>query len=187
MLPAITFALAAGPYDFLSTFYPCELEIDGQRYHSVEHYYQCEKFHHTEEPPDAATQAYYALLLACDTNMKAVCLGCRQAHRFAGGWYVTRQLRERGSIRALVDQYRHTAQRVPEWHAKNRAVMRRANEIKFRDPVLAVRLRATGTAPLRYHQPSSRFWAHPGENQLGAILMALRQTLLDSAAASGPS
>lgn len=36
-----------GEHDVLSNFYPCQLEYEGQNYHSAEHLYQCKKaIHH---------------------------------------------------------------------------------------------------------------------------------------------
>lgn len=41
---SIKFYGITGPHGFLSNFYPCDLLIDGIRYHSVEQYYQSMKF-----------------------------------------------------------------------------------------------------------------------------------------------
>lgn len=177
---------------FLSTFYRAPFDPgDGKLYVSVEHYYQCEKYNHRGNFPNPETLLYYELLVACDSNMKAVCLGCKTKHRYSAKWPVNREHSELGTVNQAIDQYASAAQRVPDWHSKNVETMHSALLKRFRDdPALSEQLRATAPKQLVYLQSKGEFWSygkhtpvlafpaeHTGQNQLGQLLVEIRNTL----------
>jgi len=173
---------------FLSTFYMHPLDMkDDERYFSVEHFYQCEKYNHGMQFPNPETREYYQLLRACDTNMKAVALGCMKKHRFSSTWYVSKTHKHLGTIDECIDRYRGKVSRVEHWHSRNVEVMTRAQRRKFSQPKLAKLLKSTVGHSLRYMQPSGEFWSYAsragedvprtGENMLGSILESIREEI----------
>jgi len=172
---------------FLSTLYRRPLQIQGRSYISVEHYYQSGKYEHAIHA-NAETAEYHRLLLACDSNFKAIALGCRRKHRFSSQWLISRAQPQLGTVDAAIDRLAAHAQRQPDWHAHNRAAMRRGLEARFREPKLRAQLAATAPLRLLYVQPSSHYWAwacthesserERGANVLGELLMELRAEFL---------
>ena len=132
---------------FLSNFYPIELEIDGKKYKSSEHYYQaCKALDEVEHDMvrDAATPA---------ASKK---------------------------VARMIDSFNKN------WHDVRLGVMRKALSVKFAIPKLREALLMTGDAELiEGNWWKDTYWGvcnGVGENNLGKILMELREEFKSSLA-----
>ena len=146
-------------FGFLSHFYPSPILLDGERWPTVEHYYQ---FHKSLDPRyrqairDAATPGEAKQLAAYpDPRRKAA----------AKSWFLANGLLPR-----------------EDWMAVKRDIMRRADRAKYdQHPDLAERLLATDEAEIVEDSPYDDFWGvgrdATGENWAGRILMEVRAAL----------
>jgi ribA/ribD-fused uncharacterized protein len=146
-------------FGFLSHFEPSPIELDGERWPTVEHYYQAQK----SLDPD-----YGAAIGNARTPGEAKQLASvPDAKTPAAGrsWF----LRTGRSPR-------------PDWGAVKLDIMRRADWAKFsQNPALAEKLLATGDAELVEDSPFDAFWGTgrdgKGLNWAGRILMEVRERL----------
>ena len=130
---------------FLSNFYPCRIQHEGETFSSTEHAFQAAK---STDPMKRR------LIQSCSTPGKAKRMG-RKIKPLRGGW----------------DNLKLT-------------VMREILEIKFSDELLASMLLATGEEELvEGNWWGDTFWGvcgEKGENNLGKLLMALRERIRSS-------
>lgn len=146
-------------YRFLSHFYPSSIEIDGERWMTVEHYYQAQKSHDElyKDAIRSAKSAEYAKQLAADPGMP------RNISKRS--WFL-----------------QHACEPRPDWNDVKLDVMRRGDLAKFsQHEVLLKLLLATGDAELVEDSESEPFWGlgsdGQGFNWAGRILMEVRSVL----------
>ncbi|HZU89583.1 MAG TPA: NADAR family protein [Stellaceae bacterium] len=153
------FARDRTSFGFLSHFYPSPIVLDGERWPTVEHYYQAQK---SDDP------AYRAAIrsLASPGAAKRLATSPDAPRRIARkSWFL-----------------KHDALPRADWQEVKLAVMRRADRAKFaQNPKLAAALLATGTAALVEDSRADRFWGigpdGNGLNWAGRVLMEVREEL----------
>ena len=146
-------------YGYLSHFYPAPITLDGERWPTVEHYYQAQK----SLNPD-----YRAAIRAAETPGEAKQLAANpDAGRPAArrSWFLRAAERPRS-----------------DWAAVKLDIMRRADLAKFSQNLeLGKRLLETATAELVEDSPFEPFWGighdGAGENWAGRVLMEVRACL----------
>lgn len=146
-------------FRFLSHFHVSPILLDGERWRTVEHYYQAQK----STNPD-----YVAAIRA------AVHPGL--AKRLAAHPSAPRRISQGSWFRRNGEQPR------ADWHDVKLDVMRRADRVKFeQNPDLAELLLATGDAELVEDAPGEPFWGigpdGVGLNWAGRVLMEVRAQL----------
>ena len=155
-------------FGFLSHFEPSPIEIEGEVWPTVEHYYQAQK---------SLDPAYAAAIRAAPTPGAAKQLSASP---------------DSDRLGARTSWFRLNA-RSPraDWAAVKLDVMRRADMAKFtQNPGLGERLLATGETELVEDSPFDVFWGlgpdGQGLNWAGQILMEVRQALSSAARAKPP-
>ena len=146
-------------FGFLSHMWPSPILLDGERWRTVEHYYQSRKSENPEYRAavrDAATPGR-AKRLAVPPHVTG--------WRSRQSWF----RRNGGEPRA-------------DWDAVKLDVMRRTDLAKYaQNPELAALLLATGGAEIVEDSPGDRFWGigrdGAGLNWAGRILMEVREKL----------
>ena len=146
-------------FGFLSHFHPAAIELDGESWRTVEHYYQAQKSDH----PD-----YRAAIRA------AVSPGI--AKRLAAPPAAPRRISQQSWFR------KNRALPRADWHEVKLDIMRRADSAKFTQHAeLAALLLATGEATLIEDSPREPFWGTGpdgnGHNWAGRVLMEIRDDL----------
>jgi ribA/ribD-fused uncharacterized protein len=149
-------------FRFLSHFHPApiEIEIDGEVWPTVEHYFQAQK--------------------SLDPEYRTAILGAAHpafAKQLAADPKAPRRFSKRSWFKATGKLPR------PEWDGMKLDVMRRADAAKFAQyPPLAALLLATGSAELVEDSPTEPFWGTgedgAGSNWAGRILMEVRKNLV---------
>lgn len=152
-------------FRFLSHFHPSPIELDGETWPTVEHYYQCQK---------SFDPAYRQAVREAATPGDAKRLAARPEGP------------RRGNKKSWFRN--NNAQPRPDWHEAKLEIMRRADLAKYvQNPSLAALLLATGTAELVEDSPSEPFWGigpdGQGLNWAGRVVMEVR----DNLRLSGPS
>jgi ribA/ribD-fused uncharacterized protein len=147
-------------FGFLSNFYPASIELDGETWPTVEHYYQAQK----------STDGDYRQAIR-----QSISPG--RAKRLAAPPGTPRRVSAQSWFR------RNKSEPRPDWHEVKLEIMRRAVRAKFtQNADLAEQLRATGTAELIEDSPSEPFWGFgpdgQGSNWLGRVLMEVRAELM---------
>jgi len=146
-------------FGFLSNFHPAAIELDGEAWATVEHYYQAQK---------SLDPAYRSEILEAASSGRAKRLGASP------------DAFKRLSKRSWFHQ--HGTSLRPDWGEVKLEVMRCAILAKFtQHPDLARGLLATSTAVLVEDSPRDPFWGTgpdgQGLNWTGQILMEVRQML----------
>jgi ribA/ribD-fused uncharacterized protein len=146
-------------FSFLSNFYPADIELDGLQWPTVEHYYQAKK---------SANNEYQSLIMNAKTPGKAKRLGDSRINSpfiNKGSWFK-----------------HHPEALRNDWSQVKVLVMTKAINAKFtQNPWLAELLKDTQPCELIEDSPNDGFWGigadGHGHNQLGEILMAIRDNL----------
>jgi N-glycosidase YbiA len=151
---AIYFYRVHEPYGCFSNFSPHSVVLKGQRWATAEHYYQAQKFVGTTDA--AVCQAIWQAA----TPEQAAALGRNPRHCLR-----------------------------PDWEQVKIQVMREAVLKKFQTHLdIQEILLSTGEEWLIENSPVDTYWGcgsdHTGQNQLGRILMAVRQELRSALAHS---
>jgi ribA/ribD-fused uncharacterized protein len=146
-------------FGFLSHFHPAPIELDGETWPTVEHYYQAQK---SDDP------AYRAAI------RHAVSPGI--AKRLAAPPDAPRRISQQSWFR------RNAMRPREDWSDVKLDIMRRADWAKFaQHRALGDRLLATGSATLIEDSPFEPFWGHgkdgAGLNWAGRVLMEVRERL----------
>lgn len=149
-------------FGFLSNFHPAVIQLDGETWPTVEHYYQAQK---------SSNPAYRQAIREAPSPGRAKRLGAAP------------EAPQRGARQSWFR--RNGAAPRPDWHEAKLGVMRRAVRAKFaQHPDLAALLLATGAAELVEDAPSDSFWGvgpnGQGTNWLGRILMEVRAQLREA-------
>jgi ribA/ribD-fused uncharacterized protein len=155
-------------FGFLSNFHAAVIQLDGETWPTVEHYYQAQKSpdpHYRQAIREASTPG--------------------KAKRLAAQPTAPRRVSQQSWFR------RNGQQPRPDWHQAKLEIMRRAVLAKFTQNLdLAALLQATGTAELIEDSPSEPYWGTGpdghGENWAGRVLMEVRAALRDGKAAASP-
>ncbi len=155
------FARDRDRFGFLSHFEPSPVLMDGERWPTVEHYYQAQK---------SADPAYVAAIRAAPTPGMAKQIAAAPDPGRLGAqhsWFAQEGRAPRG-----------------DWADVKLAIMHRADLAKFtQNPALRERLLATGDAELVEDSPHDAFWGSGpdglGLNWAGQILMEIRTALHD--------
>ena len=146
-------------FGFLSHFHASPILLDGERWPTVEHYYQ---FHKSLDPQ------YRQAIRDCATPGEAKQLSASP---------------DRSGMGAAKSWFRANSQLPREdWMAVKRDIMRKADRAKYdQHPDLAARLLMTGEAEIVEDSPYDDFWGvgrdGAGENWAGRILMEVRAAL----------
>ncbi|MBI1238955.1 MAG: DUF1768 domain-containing protein [Alphaproteobacteria bacterium] len=146
-------------FRFLSHFWPSPIQLDGEVWPTVEHYYQAQK---SEDP------RYREAVRLASTPGKA--------KRLAAPPTAPRRI-------SFASWFRKTGERPRDnWHDVKLAIMRRADGAKYtQNPELGALLLATGEAELIEDSPSEPFWGIGadglGLNWAGRVLMEIRAAL----------
>ena len=153
------FARDRAAFGFLSHFHPAPIELDGQLWPTVEHYYQAQK---SEDPGYRA-----AIRDARSPGM---------AKRFAADPRAPRRISAQSWFR------KNGARPRDDWTDVKLDMMRRADLAKFtQNADLAALLLATGDAELIEDSPYEPFWGlgqdGAGQNWAGRVLMEVRAGL----------
>jgi N-glycosidase YbiA len=146
-------------FGFLSHFHPAPIQMEGEVWPTVEHYYQAQKSFdpaYRQAVRDAATPGK-AKQLAAPPHLPL--------RLSAQSWF-----RKNG------------ASPREDWHTVKLEIMRRADLAKFTQHAeLAELLLATGDAELVEDSPSERYWGigrdGRGSNWAGRVLMEVREKL----------
>ena len=153
------FARDRAAFGFLSHFHPSPVDLDGEVWKTVEHYYQAQKSVHPE---------YRAVI------REAMSPG--MAKRLAAHPAAPRRVSQQSWFRknGLLPR--------SDWHEVKLDIMRRADLAKFtQHPGLAELLLTTGSAELIEDSPFEPFWGSgqdgEGQNWAGRVLMEIRQRL----------
>jgi N-glycosidase YbiA len=144
---------------FLSHFYPSPIEIDGETWPTVEHFYEAQK---------SVQHPYQQAIRDAETPGMAKRLG---------NWPAASSRAARGSWFA-----KHGKLPRADWDRVKLDIMRRADWAKFsRNPDLAELLLATADAELIEDSPSDGFWGigrdGNGANWAGRVLSEVRDRL----------
>jgi len=153
------FARDREAFAFLSHFWPAAIELDGETWPTVEHYYQAQK---------SDSVAYRNAIRAAVTPGQAKRLSAAPTASGKAGkhsWFRANQKEPRA-----------------DWNEVKLDIMRRADWAKFsQNPELAEWLLATGDAALIEDSPTDPFWGTgrdgQGENWAGRVLMEIRDRL----------
>lgn len=153
------FARDRAAFGFLSHFHPSPIQLDGEVWPTVEHYYQVQK-------SDCAD--YRAAIRAARSP--------GMAKRLAAPPDAPRQVSQQSWFRKNATPPR------PDWSEVKLDIMRRADRAKFaQHPDLAERLLATGDAELGEDSPFEPFWGlgrdGRGLNWAGRVLTEIRAEL----------
>ena len=166
LLPAIPtdgrilfFARDRPEFGFLSHFHPSPIELDGEVWPTVEHYYQTQK---------SFDPRYRRAIRECETPNRAKQLSTGPdavGKRARNSWFIA-----------------HKAMPRADWFQVKRDLMRKADAAKYaQHPDLAARLLACADAEIVEDSPHDDFWGVGkdglGENWAGRILMEVRQAL----------
>jgi N-glycosidase YbiA len=151
-------------FGFLSHFHPSPIELDGESWPTVEHYFQCHK---------SLDSDYRRAIREASTPA--------EAKRLANFW--TRPGTPPARILTKSWFHRNNATPRADWLEVKRDVMRRADLAKFlQNPDLCESLRSTEDAELIEDSPFEPFWGigpdGTGQNWVGRIVMEVRDTLL---------
>ena len=146
-------------FRFLSHFYPSPIEIDGENWPTVEHFYQAQK---------SPLHAYRQAIREAETPGMAKRLSAGPGARgraARSSWFVKNGKSPR-----------------EDWDAVKLDIMRRADWAKFsQNPDLAELLLATADAELIEDSPSDSFWGTgadgSGTNWAGRVLTEIRNRL----------
>lgn len=146
-------------FGFLSHFHPVEIELDGERWPTVEHFYQAQK---------SADPEYRQAIRAAESP--------GIAKRLAAPPDAPRKVSSQSWFRRTGNLPRG------DWHEVKLDLMRRADWAKFhQNPALGRLLLATGDAVLIEDSPFEPFWGigqdGHGLNWAGRVLMEVRQRL----------
>lgn len=143
-----------------SNFYRREVEIDGRKWKSTEHYYQAMKFY-----PDAT--------ITLGTKPPSLQPFEVLLHNYIADQPSPRQAADEGRRRDLPMR--------PDWNDVKDDFMRNALRAKFSFPDLRNLLLSTGEAGLIEDSPTDYYWGcgrdGSGKNMLGVLLMELRTEL----------
>lgn len=130
-----------GEYKFLSNMYPCIIEVEGQKYPSVEHAFQAMK--------------------SLDPNDRVAMSVCRSPE----------EAKQAGKLLNLRS----------DWEQVKVTLMYDILKKKFTDPELAQKLKSTqGEELIEGNTWGDKFWGvykGQGENQLGKLLMKIREEI----------
>ena len=148
-------------YAFLSNFYPADIEINGCLWPTVEHYYQAQKSTNSE---------YRSLILNAKTPGRAKRIGDSRINSS----FINKKSWFRNHPESLRD----------DWSRVKVLVMTTAINAKFtQNPWLGELLKDTQPCDIIEDSPNDNFWGigsnGHGHNQLGEILMAVRDNLQD--------
>ena len=152
-------------FGFLSHFHPSPIQLDGETWPTVEHWYQTQK---------SFDPRYRAAIQACATPGEAKRLSSLPLppRKDRGSWFLA-----------------HGELPRPDWVDVKAGLMRRADTAKYtQNPDLAARLLATGDAEIIEDSPHDDYWGTgrhgSGANWAGRIIMEVRETLRQPAKAS---
>ena len=130
-----------GEYKFLSNMYPCIIEVEGQKYPSVEHAFQAMK--------------------SLDSNDRVAMSVCRSPE----------EAKQAGKLLNLRS----------DWEQVKVNLMYEILKKKFTDTELAQKLKSTqGEELIEGNTWGDKFWGvykGQGENQLGKLLMKIREEI----------
>ncbi|KPH77803.1 MULTISPECIES: NADAR family protein [Bosea] len=146
-------------FGFLSHFHSSPIEIDGEIWPTVEHFYQAQK---------SPSHAYRAAIRAAQHPGHVKRLSAppdAKARLASGSWFAQNGQRPRA-----------------DWEDAKLEIMKRGDHAKYaRYPDLAARLLATGDAELIEDSESDGFWGigkdGGGPNWAGRVLMEVREHL----------
>ena len=174
------------PYYEFSNFYGTkdnkkyQLLIDGQNWHSTEHYYQANKFLGKDATPESIQ--YAQLIAITDTPNKAYVL----ARQKKLGGYATNWKHSKENQQTLTEiiamSHVQGVKMRHDWDQVKDEIMLRANRAKYQqNKKLADLLISTGNAKLIEHTARDKYWGDGGDgsglNKLGHILMLIRDEL----------
>jgi ribA/ribD-fused uncharacterized protein len=153
------FARDREPFRFLSHFWPSPIELDGETWPTVEHYYQAQK---------SENWGYRQAIRAAVTP--------GQAKRLSAQPNAPSRISKHSWFKANGKLPR------PDWDEVKLDIMRKADWAKFsQHPDLAELLVATGDAELVEDSPTDAFWGTgpqgDGANWAGRVLMKVRDRL----------
>ena len=170
-MDSIYFHSKSKEYTELSNFYECEFIIDGEKWNTVEHYFQAQKF------DDLSYQKYIQL---ASTARKAILLGKQQKH-FR---YITSKIHPTlctELINDVISKYKHLKIKS-DWDLIKDYIMYKAVYAKFsQNKNLKKLLLDTEPRVLYESTKTDKYWGigkdGDGMNKLGQLLMKIRQEL----------
>lgn len=154
-----------GKYDKFGNFYPCKFKHDGKTYKTSEHLYQALKF--KNETP--AEKEWQEIIRNANTPTIARYLGHQMTHQ---RWAWQKKYRD------LVVQYKTKVRLIENMDSKRVDLMRITLNAKFTEPnnqAFRQLLKETGNKVIG--ENCRCFWGYYGENNLGKLLMEIREKI----------
>lgn len=177
-MTTIPFYEKKAPYFEFSNFYIKEFELDNEKWLSVEHYFQAQKFY----IPDSKDHIEYMnIIKLANTPMKTKILGSqKKSGGYASKWVVNKDTFNK-TLNETIDKYKHVKIRS-DWDNIRIDVMRKALLAKFsQHESLKNLLLKTNNATIIEASPRDYFWGigkdNSGQNWLGKLLMEIRAHL----------
>ena len=159
-------------YGFLSNFYKAPITIDNVTWPTTEHYFQASKF-----PSNTPMgREYREIIRKANTGNKSALLG-RQELKGQWSFKYTLNLQDKRTLKDIIETYKTVKMRT-DWDTVKNDVMKQALVSKFtQNPQLKIKLLNTGDAPLHEYTNRDSYWALPGSDNLGKLLMEVRESL----------
>lgn len=170
------------PYFEFSNFYEVnDLEIDGKKWQTVEHYFQSQKFvYDNEEKNSSKYDEYVELIKNANTKAKAFYLGKQKIPLIFKKLIYS--VGDKRSLFDIIEEYKKYVKIRNNWELIKVDVMRKAVFAKFsQNENLKNLLLLTGEKKIIEDSPRDKFWGIGGKgnghNHLGKILMEVRTLL----------
>lgn len=178
--------------ELFGEYEPFRLEIDGEEWKSVEHYYQAMKFRHHPRKDETSIERdlrvngekYISLMKQASSGGKIFQMGnighSKRSKWIKSGRDIWRLTRAKDSliINDIVSEYVDLIKPVDDWDTKKNAIMLKALIWKFKlNSPLREKLLSTGDKQLREFTTRDLYWGtngQMGENKLGKFLMYVR-------------
>lgn len=158
------------PYGVFCNYRVTPIVIDGKEYKSVEHYYQSQKFHGTNEN-------YEEKVRQAVTPHQSKVLGTMYVSKNGYAW--------RMALNPTIQEALNQGVKIrSDWESVKEDVMMKALRVKFSTyPKYAHLLLSTGDKTIEENSPIDSIWGIGqdglGMNKLGNLLMKLRTELKD--------
>jgi N-glycosidase YbiA len=172
-MESIKFFDRSNPYFEFSNYYSCTFVVEDRVWHSVESYYQSQKFN------DARTNLYYQLIAQADSPQKAKDMGNLRPNPRGSNWLINKNCPELGKMNEIIREFKTDTHIRSDWDEVKVKVMQKGLHAKFsQNPHLMDSLLSTGDKELLEASPFDAYWGTgprgDGKNHLGKLLMRLR-------------
>ena len=120
-------------------------------------------------------RAYREIIRKANTGNKSALLG-RQELKGQWSFKYTLNLQDKRTLKDIIETYKTVKMRT-DWDTVKNDVMKQALVSKFtQNPQLKIKLLNTGDATLHEYTNRDPYWGYPGKDQLGKLLMEVRES-----------